>query len=128
MFKAQIQAMATVSPYNTYDSVLERPSGNNFTQNAWLTLQLRIKLNFVDSKNPMPGLTVNQGGKFYAKDTDGYLFPLLDWPPFLIDRFQREFTARAEKTWNRQFLLITPKNYADLDYESGDWSVRPNVL
>jgi hypothetical protein len=128
MFKAQIQAMATVSPYNAYDSVLEKPSGNNFTQNAWLTLQLRISLNFVDSKNPMLGLTVNQGGKFYAKDTDGYLFPLLDWPPFLIARFQREFTARAEKTWNRQFLLITPKNYAELDYESGEWSVRPNVL
>jgi hypothetical protein len=128
MFKAQINAAEAVTPYNTYDSVLEKPSGSNLNQNAWLTLQLRIKLNFADSKNPVPGLTMYQGGKFYAKDSDGYLFPLLDWPPFLVTRFQREFTQRAEKTWNWQFLLVTPKTYAELDYQSGGWSVRPNVL
>jgi hypothetical protein len=119
------------APYNTYDSVLEKPNGNDPGQNAWLTLQLRIKLNFADSKNQVPGLTVNQGGKWFAKDNDGYLFPLLDWPAFLITRFQKSFVQVAEQTWNRQFILITPKTYADLDYQSlagGGLTVRPNVL
>jgi hypothetical protein len=67
----EIKSSDATAPYNTYDSVLEIPKGNDPSQNAWLTLQLRVKLNFVDSTNPVPGLTVNQGGKFYAKDTDG---------------------------------------------------------
>jgi hypothetical protein len=130
MFKAQIKASEAVSPYNTYDSILEIPGGTDPNQNAWLTLQLRVKLNFADSKNPVPGLIVNQGGKFFAKDTDGYLFPLLDWPAHLIARFQREFVQVAERTWNWQFVLITPKGFSDLDFPSkvGDLTIRPNVL
>jgi hypothetical protein len=130
MLKAQVKASEAAAPYNTFDSVLEIPGGSDPNQNAWLTLQLRVKLNFADSKNMVPGLTVNQGGKFYAKDTDGYLFPLMDWPGHLITRFNREFAQIAEKTWNWQFLLITPRNYSDLDYQVGvgSWTVRPNVL
>ncbi len=131
MLKAEIKAVEATNPYNTFDSILEKPDGKNPNQNAWLTLQLRIKLNFVDSRNPLPGLTVNQGGTFYAKDSDGYDFPLLDWPPHLIQRFQREFTKVAEKTWNWQFLLITPRNYSDLDYQTSGpqpLTVRPNIL
>ena len=89
MLKARIQASEALAPYDRYDSILEIPNGNNPDQNAWLTLQLRVKLNFVDSRNPLPGFTVFQGGKWYARDTDGYLFPLLDWRPHLITRFQR---------------------------------------
>jgi len=130
MLKAQILSSEALPPYNTYDSILEIPNGNNSHQNAWLTLQLRVKLNFVDSKNPLPGLTFFQGGKWYARDTDKYLFPLLDWPPHLIARFQKEYAERAEKTWNWQFMLITPKNYSDLDYQcfTTGLTVRPNVL
>ena len=130
MFKAQIAASEATSPYNTYDSILEVPSGTDPNQNAWLTLQLRVKLNFADGKNPVPGLVVNQGGKYFAKDTDGYLFPLLEWPAHLISRFQREFVQVAERTWNFQFLLVTPKNYSGLDFPAkvGDLTIRPNVL
>ena len=130
MLKAQIKAAEAIAPYNTYDSILEIPSGSDPNQNAWLTLQLRIKLNFADSKNLVPGLTVNQGGNFFAKDTDGYLFPLMDWPSHLVDRFNREFAQVAERTWNWQFLLVTPQNYSDLDYQAkvGSWTIRPNVL
>src|SRR5215813_15531749 len=129
MLKAQILSSEAVAPYNTFDSILEIPNGTNPNQNAWLTLQLRVKLNFVDSRNPLPGLTVFQGGKWYAQDTDGYLFPLLDWPPHLIARFQREYAQRAEKTWNWQCVLTTPKNYPDVDYDrlTGGVTVRPNV-
>ncbi len=112
MLKAQILSWEAVAPYNSYDSILEIPNGNNSYQNAWLTLQLRVKLNFVDSKNPLPGLTVFQGGIWYARDSVGYLFPLMDWPSHLTARFQSEFAERAEKTWNSQFMLITPRNYS----------------
>jgi hypothetical protein len=130
MIKATVTAAEAASPYNTYDSKLEIPSGTDPNQNAWLTLQLRIKLNFADSKNQVAGLTVQRGGTWYAKDTDGYLFPLLDWPAHLIARFQREFIQVAQRTWNYQFLLITPMTYSGLDFPSkvGDLTIRPNVL
>ena len=130
MFKAEVKASEAAWPYNTYDSILEIPSGKDPKQNAWLTLQLRIRLNFVDSKNQVPGLTQMQGTQMCARDHDGYLFPLLDWPPHLIARFQREYVARAERTWNWQFLLVTPKTYDELDYTSfgSQLMVRPNVL
>jgi hypothetical protein len=131
VFKAQVLASEAGSPYNTYDSLLEIPNGRDPNQNAWLWLQLRVKLNFVDSKNPLAGRTVNQGGKWFARDFDGYLFPMLDWPDFLIARFQREFAKVAEKTWNWQFVLQTPKTYSELDYQSFGgigYVVRPNLL
>lgn len=129
MLKAQVKAAEASAPYNTYDSVLERPSGANPNQNAWLTLQLRINLKFADANNKVPNLIVtDSAGVSYAKDHDGYLFPLLNWPAHLIARFQKEFIQVAEKTWNWQFLLKTPGNYSDLDYQSGNLTIRPNVL
>ena len=130
MLKAQILSSEAVAPYNGYDSILEIPNGNNSNQNAWLTLQLRVKLNFVDSKNPLPGFTVFQDRRWYARDHNGYLFPLIDWPSHLIARFQREYAQRAQKTWNWQFMLITPTNYSGLDYQcfTRGVTVRPNVL
>jgi len=131
MFKAQIKAAEAkaTAPFDTYDSILERPSGTDPNQNAWLTLQLRIQLKFADSKNQVTNLTVSDSsGKFYARDHDGYLFPLLDWPAHLITRFQKEFIKVAERTWNWQFLLKTPGNYSELDYQSGNLTIRPNVL
>jgi hypothetical protein len=128
--KPEIKSSDATAPYDTYDSILEIPKGSDPSQNAWLTLQLRVKLNFVDSTNPVPGLTVNQGGKFYAKDTDGYNFPLMNWPAHLMARFQREYIQVAERTWNWQFLLITPRNCSDLDYcpRGSALTIRPNVL
>ncbi len=129
--KQQVTAAEGTAPYNTFDSILEIPNGTNPEQNAWLTLQLRVKLNFVDSSNPLTGLTVVKDKKLYAKDSDGYLFEAMDWPPFLITRFQKEYAERAEDTWNWQFILKTPKNYSDLDYQcssGGGYTVRPNVL
>jgi hypothetical protein len=129
--KAIVKDSEASAPYNTYDSILEKPDGSNPNQNAWLTLQLRIKLNFVDSKNPLAARTIFQGGQWFARDYDGYLFPMLDWPLHLKARFQSELIERAEKTWNYQFLLITPKTYSELDYQSfvgSGATVRPNVL
>lgn len=130
MLKPIVRAGEAAAPYNGYDSVLEKPSGANPQQNAWLTLQLRVKLNFVDSKNPAAGKTYNSGANYFAKDWSGYLFPILDWPPHLVKRFEQNFVQRAERIWNRQFLLKTPKTYADLDVDNlgAGLTIRPNVL
>jgi hypothetical protein len=128
MLKKEIKASDAVAPFNTYDSVLEIPNGDNPKQNAWLTLQLRIKLNFADSNNPVANISFPQGNDFFVKDHDGYVFRALDWPPFLITRFQAAYVKHAQDIWNRQFILITPKTCSDLDFVSGEQVTRPNVL
>lgn len=133
MFKSIVKGSEASFPWKSFDSILETPNGDNPRQNAWLTLQLRVKLNFCDSKNPAAGRTVQSAGKWFARDLDGYLFPLLDWTPELTAKFMRGFVKRAEDTWNFQFLLVTPGDYSDLDYDA-NWraamplKVRPNVL
>ncbi len=137
MFKAKIKASEARAPFNTYDSLLEVPSGLVSTQNAWLTLTLRVNLNFVDSKQAPKGAgnadkrVRGRDGKWYAKDWDGWLFPMLDWPASFKEHFQKKFQEHAEKVWNFQFLLLTPTNYAELDFTDfggAGWKVRPNVL
>lgn len=113
-----------------FESEVEIPNGNDPDQNAWLTIRLNYSLDFADSRNKVSGIIIEQGGKCYAKDFDGFLFPILDWDFNSCTRFAKQFAA-AEKIWNWQFTLITPKHYKGLDYESwrGDlWYVRPNVL
>lgn len=127
---SKILASAGSYPFDGYDSILEVPDGDNPLQNAWLTIQLRVRLNFVDSKN-LGSNIVQQGSNVFARDMDGYLFPILDWPPHLVARFRDEFLKAAMQTWNYQFLLITPQTYSDIDYTSAvgsGWIVRPNVL
>lgn len=66
---------------------LEVPSGNNSFQNAWLTLTLGYGLNFLDRR--VLGCVEGAGGAgpiivqdknlgWCARDSDDYLFPILD--------------------------------------------------
>ncbi|HXI22018.1 MAG TPA: hypothetical protein VNH46_13070 [Gemmatimonadales bacterium] len=129
-FRTRIAGSAAPAPFNHYESLLEVPSGRDPRQNAWLTINLKVKLNFVDKKNPGDN-TVHQDGKWYAKDADGYLFPLLTWGDGWRNRFTTLFQRHAEKVWNYRFLLTTPKTYAGLDYSSPlkrGMIIRPNVL
>jgi hypothetical protein len=132
MFKAEVKSWEASAPFNGYDSRLDVPDGTNLNQNAWLTLKLRIKFNFVDPKNTVTGLTVQRDGKWYAKDADGWLFPMLHWGEAYKNKFKTQFQQHAEKVWNWQFVLITPRTYQDLDVTNfssgGGWLVRPNVL
>jgi hypothetical protein len=131
MFKAEVKSWEASAPFNRYDSLLQVPDGSNPNQNAWLTLKLRVKLNFADPKNPVPGLTCKVNNKWYAKDGDGWLFPLLHWGEEYKNKFTTQFQQHAQKVWNWQFVLITPKNYAELDVTNMDgcgWLIRPNVL
>jgi hypothetical protein len=124
-------------------SRLEVPDGNDPNQNAWLTITIYYQLTFADSKNRVPGVIYQQGGKWVAKDSDTppKYFPIADWDPApgskpdpktpdLKAKFQNAF-QRGETIWNCQFVLITPKRYDELDYQSmsgSGWVVRPNVL
>jgi hypothetical protein len=112
-----------------FDSELELPAQNQLSQNAWLTLTLKVYLNFADSKNTADNI-VMQGSKAFAKDASGWLFPILDWDnvPAYIEDLKTKFQTRAEKVWNWQFLLKTPRDYGGLDSKVGGWLVRPNVL
>ncbi|HTS24936.1 MAG TPA: hypothetical protein VMH81_03630 [Bryobacteraceae bacterium] len=126
--KAIIKSDEAIPPYDTHDSILEKPSGLNPGQNAWLTLQLRVKLDFVDSNNLGNGGAIVRNGKLFAIDADGYLFEAQDWTSEEIAQFQRAYVRCAEDTWNYQFLLKTPEDYSELDYQSGGDTFRPNIL
>jgi hypothetical protein len=131
MLVNQIRGKDVPYPFNRFDSLLELPNGKNPNQNAWLTLQLRVKLNFVDRTNPLPDRTLQEAGQWYGLDYSTWKFPILDWPDFYKLKFAKGFQARAEKTWNWQFVLKTPRTIADLDItndDAGGWLLRPNVL
>ena len=113
-----------------FDSLLEKTDGRDMFQNAWLTIELKVELNFVDSTNPLPGRTVQWDSGWYAKDADQWMFPILDWNADSRNRFIRSFQEVSESFWNYRFLLLTPKNYTEFDFSdrSGIWMVRPNVI
>ncbi|MGH9819937.1 MAG: hypothetical protein ACRD43_07180 [Pyrinomonadaceae bacterium] len=115
-----------------FESVLEMPDGKNPDQNAWLTITANYTLNFVDSKNQLPGVTITQDGKFFAMDSNKtpVLFPISDWDVSSRSEFVKKF-AKGESFWNYKFLLITPPDYDGFDYTtfSGPgWICRPNVI
>jgi len=111
-----------------FESKLEIPDGNNPDQNAWLTLTIRYRLNFVDDWNEKAGITVErENGGFLALDGDKTALPIVSWDLASKTEFGNVF-QRGEKIWNQRFVLITPQDYDGLDYESLPWKVRPNVL
>jgi hypothetical protein len=125
--------LANGSKLDNYDSFLELPNGRDVTQNAWLTLKLKVKLNFVSTTTKgLEDLVVRgEDGNTYAKDSDGWLFPLLDWDNSRIDDFQKWYVKHAEEVWNYKFLMI-PQGYSGLDISSAEvppgMALRPNVL
>jgi hypothetical protein len=139
------KTMVTVTEIDDghFMSTLEVPKGNDINQNAWLTLTINYQLTFADSRNRVAGVIFQQRGRWVAKDADTppKFFPIVDWAPppgskpnptaaDLKAKFQNAF-QRGERIWNWQFVLITPKRYDELDYESmsgAGWVVRPNVL
>jgi hypothetical protein len=113
---------------NTFDSHLEIPTSGDPNDNAMLTITLRYKLDFADSKNPLPGL-IPLDGILKARDAEGFAHPILDWDAKSRWDFTKAFW-RGEKIWNLKFLLIAPRSYSGLDFEhpKPGFFVRPNVL
>jgi hypothetical protein len=114
---------------NTFDSHLEMPTSGDPNANATLTLVLRYKLEFADSKNPVPGTIVTIEGTPRARDGNGFAHYITDWD----DNSRTNFTRlmwRSQKIWTYKFLLIPPRNYGGLDFKHPlpDRYVRPNVM
>lgn len=112
-----------------FDSYLQVPNGRDPQQNAWLTIEIVYSIDFADSKNRVAGLIFKDGDRYVAKDLDGKYVPVQDWDMQSQMSFNRRF-RRGESFWNHKFLLLTPKDYAHLDYESlgAGKLCRPNVL
>lgn len=117
-----------------FDSALEIPSGKDPNQNAWLTITINYTLNFADSRNLVPGLIVQQNGKYYAKPSrptpNAQNVQIRDWDVESRSAFVKRF-AKGEDFWNYKFLLITPQDYDAFDYTNWGgpgWICRPNVI
>jgi hypothetical protein len=125
--------LADGTALDNYDSFLELPDGDDVKDNAWLTLRLKVKLNFVSTTTTgLEGLVVRGGdGKMYAKDSDDWLFPILDWDNSSIDDFQKGYVQLAQAVWNYRFVMI-PQGYSGLDISLAGklhgMAMRPNVL
>jgi hypothetical protein len=114
---------------NTFDSHLEIPTSGDPHHNATLTLVLRYKLEFADSKNRVPGVIVDIEGTPRARDMTGFAHFITDWD----DRSRFNFTRlmwRSEKIWTYKFMLTPPRNYSGLDFKHSlpGHYVRPNVM
>ena len=114
---------------------LEKPSGRDPNQNAWLTLTLGYSLNFLGrnvhgtAHNGGP-VIVQDNGFWYARDSDDYLFPILEWGHDDIIKFSKLF-QQGEQIWNHKFFLVTPENFDMLDYTSPSLPgtvLHPNLL
>ncbi len=115
-----------------FESKLEMPSGKDPSQNAWLTITIHYTLNFADSKNIVPGLTVMQDGRWVARPSNpnAKAVPIKDWDVESRANFARRF-PKGEEFWNYKFLLITPKDFDAFDYQTfsgAGWICRPNVI
>src|SRR5581483_5509074 len=132
-FTATIAAKDARFGKNLFDSTLDKPNGKSVTQNGWLTINLRVFLNFVDP--PGGGLknVVTEGGKTYALDYDNWMFPMLPWSANAKRDFCDAFN-KAAWLWNYKFVLKTPRNYTGMDITNYDNPVifgnkiRPNVI
>ncbi len=128
-FNPKIKDLPTSGPWYPVDSELEVPDGRNPDQNAWLTIRLKVRLNFLDGRNP-GGLVLRDGNEFFIKDYNKSSYRVANWDSPAINAVKRGFLA-GEKIWNYRFVLITPQFYDGLDFESmqgAGWHVRPNVL
>jgi hypothetical protein len=118
---------------------LEIPNGRDPFQNAWLTLTLGYGLTFLDSR--VRGKVM--GGKYSgdvivqhdelgwcARDSDDFLFPILEWGSESIERFRKLF-QQGEYIWNHRFLIKPPEDFDKLDFSSPavpDYVLRPNII
>ena len=91
---------------------LEKPSGKDPFQNAWLTLTLSYDLRFLDSRVRTAKFSNNSSSSdvivehkdlgLCARDLDDFLFPILDWNYDSIKDFVKKF-QQGEGIWNHRF-------------------------
>jgi hypothetical protein len=114
-----------------YDSRLDVPDGRDPNQNAWLTITLKVNLQFADVNQPYGIVEVKNKVEGIVRDANNRTYHIRNWDAPSVAQFTRAFMLGGEKFWNRRFTLITPMDYAELDFTSRaapSFHVRPNVL
>ena len=118
---------------------LEIPSGRDPFQNAWLTLTLGYGLTFLDSRVRGKVMGSEHSGDvivhhdelgWCARDSDDFLFPILEWGYDSIKTFAKLF-QQGEYIWNHRFLIKPPEDFDELDFSSPalpDYVLRPNII
>ena len=119
---------------------IEKPNGRDPFQNAWLTLTLGYRLNFIDSRvngvidggdsKGQPIIVKDKEMGTCARDAGDYLYPILDWGHNERTTFARLFQM-GERIWNYKFLIKPPDDWDKLDYSSPalpGYVLRPNIL
>lgn len=109
-FKCQLTSSEAIFGNGLFDSEVTWPNGVDRSENAALTLTIRLTLDFADQYNRCSNI-VTKDGKTYAKDFDGWLFPILDWNKEVKQAYLEEFKRRAEAVWSGRFWLKTPAGY-----------------
>lgn len=111
-----------------FDSTLELPTSGDPRHNATLTLTVRYRLVFADSRN-RAGLITMVEGTPRARDGEGYRHFILDWDGPSRTKFTKALWL-AERIWSFKFLLTPPMRYDefDLPHPHAGWKFRPNVL
>jgi hypothetical protein len=115
---------------SVYDSTLEVPDGRDPNQNAWLTITLKVNLQFADA-NQLYGIVRTRDGVGFVEDSDKREYRVRNWDSPSKTQCTSAFFVAGQKYWNRRFTLITPQDYDELDFTSRvspGWHVRPNVL
>src|SRR5438067_8930477 len=103
-----VKAGAAKDPFDGYDSALVAPSDGDPVENASLILELKIRLNFVDIANMNERIVLLSNGNWYARDADGWLFPIVNWTQALRQQYSALYRQRAEQFWSEKFVLFTP--------------------
>lgn len=88
------------------------------SKNASENHNLRLRLGLCVEKIPGTPDTFN--------DFNGNSFKIREWTLLEWYAFRDTIFAQCEM-WNKQFWLIPPKNYSELDVKVGDMKFRPNV-
>src|SRR5262245_28605386 len=104
--KYMVKAGEAPDPFDRYDSSLVVPRNDSPEENASLILELKVRLNFVDATNANNRVIRSSGGDAYARDYDGWFFPIVHWTQAERQKFSALFKKRAEQFWNERFVLF----------------------
>ncbi|MFG0273575.1 MAG: hypothetical protein ACF8QF_00800 [Phycisphaerales bacterium] len=104
-----------------FDAELNLDSCDRYN-NAELTIFLRVHLR---QRNPAGGAATGTAND-YGRAT-GTPRRIVRWDDSAWRRWTANYQRTGERFWTGKFWLMTPRNYADLDYEDRGLTYRPNI-
>src|SRR6266536_1858561 len=92
-----VKAGEAKDPFDGYHSAPVAPRDGDPVENASLVLELRVRLNFLDITNMNERIVLLSNWNWYARDTDGWLFPIVNWTQALRKQYSALYKQRAEQ-------------------------------